>query len=133
MPHPQEPTNALLSALPAKERALLFLHLRPISLPFEQILYEPDELIRFAYFPTSGVVSLLVVLSDGSTAEVGRIGNEGMPGLPIFLGVRTSYTRAIVQVAGQALRMNANVFRREAQRNARLSSGVAMDRDVSST
>ena len=56
------------------------------------ILYEPDELIRHVYFPTSIVVLRLLVLEDGSIAEAGRVGNEGMVGLPVFLGVRTSRT-----------------------------------------
>lgn len=121
MPKTQELSNDLLAALPVKERTRLVGHLRPITMEFEQILYEPDESIESVFFPTSGMISLLVVLSDGSATEVSRIGCEGMIGLPVFLGLRTSRTRAMVQVAGEALRMSANVFRREAQLSARFS------------
>lgn len=118
----QQPSNRLLSALPATERALLAPHLRPVQLRFEQVLYEPGRVIRSVFFPTSGMISLLLDIGDGATTEVGRIGSEGMIGLPVFLGVRSSHTRAVVQVAGQALRMGASAFRREAWRNSGLSA-----------
>jgi CRP-like cAMP-binding protein len=118
---PFEPeTNKLLAALPKRERDHLLPHLKPVVLEFEQVLYEPDKLIRHVYFPTSGLISLLLVLEDGSVAEVSRVGNEGMVGLPVFLGVQTSHTRACVQIPGQALRMKAPVFRREARQGGAL-------------
>ena len=89
---------------------------------FEQVLYEPNELLRHVYFPTSGMISLLLVLKDRSVVEVGRVGNEGIVGLPIFLGVRTSHTRAFVQIPGEALRMKAHVFRKEARQGGPLAS-----------
>ena len=96
--------NGLLTALPKRELDRLSHHLEPVSLRFEEVLYEPEERIRHVYFPTSGMVSLLVVLEDGSLVEVGRVGNEGMVGLPVFLGVNASHTRAFVQIPGEALR-----------------------------
>ncbi len=105
--------NKLLTALSRKERDRLVPQLKPVSLEFEEVLYEPDGLIRHVYFPTSSLISLLSVLEDRSVAEVGRVGNEGMVGLPVFLGVPISHTRALVQVPGQALRMKAQVFRQE--------------------
>lgn len=122
MAHTQQLSNCLLAALPSKERALLAPHVRPVQLHFKQVLYEPGSVIRSVYFPTSGMISLLLDLGDGATAEVGRIGSEGMIGLPVFLGVRTSRTRAVVQVAGEALQMNADDFRRESRRNAGMST-----------
>ena len=113
--------NKLLAALPRRERDRLLPHLDPVSLRFEEILYEPDGLIRHVYFPTGGMISLLVVLHNGSVAEVGRVGNEGMVGLPVFLGLRTSHTRAFVQIPGEALRMRAQVFRQELRRAGALS------------
>jgi len=95
--------------------------LTPVVLGFEEVLYEPDEPIRYVYFPTSGMISLLLVLENGSVAEVSRVGNEGMVGLPVFLGVRTSRTRAFVQVSGEALRMKAQVFSQEARQGGPLS------------
>jgi CRP-like cAMP-binding protein len=106
-------SNQLLAALPRREAARLVPRLEPISLDFEETLYEPDELIRHVYFPTSSVIALLLVLEDGSAAEVGRVGDEGMVGLPVFLGVARSQTRAFVQIPGEALRMKARVFRQQ--------------------
>jgi CRP-like cAMP-binding protein len=108
-------TNKLLAALPRMDRDRLRPHLTPVVLDFEEVLYEPDDSIAHVYFPTSGVISLILLLEDGSVAEVGRVGNEGMVGLPLFLGVRTSRTRAFVQIPGEALRMKAQVFLQETQ------------------
>ena len=120
----QEPVtsgrNKLLAALPTKEAARLVPYLEPVSLDSEETLYEPDGLIRHVYFPTSGLISLLLVLDDGSAAEVGRVGDEGMVGLPLFLGVERSHTRAFVQIPGEALRMKAQVFRQQARQGGLL-------------
>jgi len=102
---PESGINKLLAALPRRGRDRLLPNLKPVVLGFVEILYEPDEPIRYVYFPTSGMISLLLVLEGGSVAEVSRVGNEGMVGLPVFLGVRTSHTRAFVQIPGEALRM----------------------------
>jgi CRP-like cAMP-binding protein len=96
--------NRLLTAVPRRQYDRLRPHLESVSLHFEEVLYEPDKPIRHVYFPTSGMISLLLVLNDGSIAEVGRIGNEGMVCLPVFLGMGTSHTRAFVQIPGEALR-----------------------------
>jgi CRP-like cAMP-binding protein len=103
-------TNKLLAALPKREQDRLHAILEPVSLNFEETLYEPDGLIRYVYFPTNSVISLVIVLDNGSAAEVGRVGDEGMVGLPVFLGVEKNHTRAFVQIPGEALRMKAQVF-----------------------
>jgi len=118
---PLEPGNKLLAALPRGDRDGLLPHLKPVVLGFEEVLYEPDGPIRYVYFPTSGLISLLLVLEDGSVAEVARVGNEGMVGLPVFLGVRTSHTRAFVQIPGEALRLKAQVFCQKARQGGPLS------------
>src|SRR2546421_8130188 len=114
MPVAQQPfkpvENKLLAALSRRERDRLLPHLERVGLRFEEVLSEPDGPIRHVYFPTSGMISLLVVLDDGLAAQVGRVGNEGMVGLPVFLGVPTSHTRAFVEIPGEALRMKAQVF-----------------------
>ncbi len=111
--------NGLLAALPRAEARRLRRLLEPVPLAFADTLYEPDELIRHVYFPTGGIVALL--LEDGQATEVGRVGSEGMLGLPVFLGVERSQVRACVQVAGDALRMTAQAFRREASRPGALA------------
>jgi CRP-like cAMP-binding protein len=116
--------NMLLAALPRREQDQLFSFLEPVALEFGKVLYEPGERIRHVYFPTSGMISLLLVLNDGAVAEVARVGNEGVLGLPVFLQVPTSQTRAFVQMAGAAFRIKAEVFRREALEHEALFSLV---------
>ena len=70
--------NAILAALPPKERRRIFPNLEPVTLDFEQVLLQQGERIPFAYFPISGVVAKLVTLADGGMPEVGMVGNEGM-------------------------------------------------------
>lgn len=114
--------NGLLAALSRKQQQRLLPNLEPVSLEFGDVLYEPDGLIRHVYFPTSGMISLVMVLEDGLVAQVGRVGNEGIVGLPVFLGVPTSHTRASVELPGDALRMKAHVFRKEIGPGGPLSS-----------
>jgi len=79
--------------------------LERISLNFAENIYEPGDIIRHVYFPEAGIISLLTAVGERSLLEVGIVGNEGMVGLPIFLGVKTSNNRAIVQGVGFAMRM----------------------------
>jgi CRP-like cAMP-binding protein len=112
-PAPDRPTgNRLLAALPADDYARLLPHLETISLPFKQILHAPDAPIAHVYFLTEGVVSLVHFSAEGTAVEVATIGNEGMVGLPVFLGAESTPSQALAQVPGAALRMPAAVFRR---------------------
>jgi CRP-like cAMP-binding protein len=106
-------TNGLLATLPRKEYERLFPSLEEIPLLYEKVLYEPGGLILDVYFPTSGIVSLLAAVEDRATLEVGLVGREGMVGLPVFMDVKTSRNRAVVQGAGYAFRMKAKVFQKE--------------------
>lgn len=119
--YPQPRTNRLLAALPKKEQDRLLPHLKLVTLGFEKVLFQRDDLIRHVYFPTDGIISLLLDLQDGSAAEVGMVGYEGMVGLPVFLDVQTSHATAFVQVPGQALQMDARVFSKEARRSGPLA------------
>lgn len=110
---PAWPANKLLAALPRKEYQRLLPSLEEIPLVFEKVLYEAGDSIVDVYFPTSGIVSLLAGVEDRATLEVGLVGREGMVGVSIFMGVKTSLNRAVVQGAGSALRMKAGVFRKE--------------------
>lgn len=107
--------NRLLSALPRDEHDRLLPHLEKVALPLRDILYEANGPIAHVFFPLTGVVSL-VIMDDGFCLEVGTIGNEGVVGTPIFLGAGSSPTRAISQVAGEALRMTTKVFQKEMRR-----------------
>jgi CRP-like cAMP-binding protein len=109
--------NRLLASLPAKSYQRLRAQLEPITLTFGQILYEPGGPIRQVYFPVDCLISLLTAVDKRRTLEVGMVGNEGMAGMPVVLGVDVSGVRALVQGGGDALRVSSARFR------------VAFDRD----
>lgn len=118
---PAPPTNRILGALPKDEYQRLLPKLEPFTLVFGEVIYEPGDLIRNVYFPTSGIISLLATVEDRATLEVGIVGREGMVGLPEFMGVKTSANRAVVQGAGSAMRMKATAFRKECENGGFLS------------
>jgi CRP-like cAMP-binding protein len=103
-------TNRLLAALPPEELAWLAGLLEPVALGFKQVLYESNQPIGHVYFPLTAVCSLLVEMQDGRTVEVGTVGNEGLVGLPVFLGATSTSGYAIAQIPGAALRMPAATF-----------------------
>jgi CRP-like cAMP-binding protein len=113
--------NLLLSALPSREYKRLLPHLDHVSLAFKAVLHEPGQPISYLYFPTSGILSLLLAREGQEEGmEVGMIGREGVAGLSVFLGVATALTRSVVQVPGEALRMRADKFRALINRNSKL-------------
>ena len=103
--------NRLLAALPRSEQKQLLPKLERVPLAIGDILYEPDEPICHTYFPYQGVVSILSLLEGRSSIEVGTVGNEGVAGITIFLGVDSSPNRAVVQVPGEAMKMKASDFK----------------------
>src|ERR1700730_15193927 len=112
--------NRLLTALSRDEYRRLRPHLEKVSLPLKEILYEANGPIPHVFFPLNGVVSLVVMMEGGFTLELSTIGNAGMVGTPVFLGAESSPTRAISQVPGEALRMEALVFQEEMRRGGAL-------------
>jgi len=104
--------NQLLAALPKKDYQKLQTHLEEVPLVFEEILYQPNVVLNDVYFPNSGIVSLLAGVNERSTIEVGLVGNEGVVGLSVFMGVNSSLNRAVVQGAGSAMKMKATAFRK---------------------
>jgi len=111
-PHP--PTqNQLLAALPAAEYARLQPHLDAIALPLGWALYESGDRQAHVFFPTDGIVSLLYVMENGASAEIAVTGNEGLIGVSLFMGGGSTPSRAIVQSAGHAYRLSANILKRE--------------------
>ena len=113
-------TNRLLAALPQEDYQRLTPHLKTVTLSLEQVLFKPDQKIESIYFPTQGVVSLISVMQEGSTTEIGLIGNEGVVGIFQFLGAEHANSRATVQVKGAALCLDANVLQAEFDRGAML-------------
>jgi CRP-like cAMP-binding protein len=108
--------NRLLSTLPKNEYKRLLPKLKTVNLVLGQGLYEPGESIKYVYFPNDSIISLISELSETSWLEVGMVGNEGMAGLPVFMGVSSSSTRALVQGSGTAMRMTSAAVRTEANR-----------------
>jgi CRP-like cAMP-binding protein len=105
------PRNRLLAALPAEDLARLWPQLEPVKLELRHILLAPDQPITAVYFPESGWTSMLALLADGRSAEVGLVGSEGMIGLPLLLGSDSSANEAMVQASGTMLQLGANAFR----------------------
>ena len=108
--------NRLLATLPNNEYKRLLPKLTTVSLILGEELYEPGDVIKYVYFPNDSIVSLISELSETSLLEVGMVGNEGMAGLAVFMGVGFSSTIALVQGAGTAMRMSSGAVRTEANR-----------------
>jgi CRP-like cAMP-binding protein len=107
------PVNRLLAALPRRDRQRFLAGCKPVELAFADILAEPGNRIRHVCFPTESIISLVMPIDERASLEVGLVGNEGMLGISLILGVDVSPLRAVVQGDGPALRMGAALFRRE--------------------
>ncbi|MDM5178220.1 Crp/Fnr family transcriptional regulator [Massilia sp. DJPM01] len=112
--------NQLLAALPHADLARLSPLLEPVQVEVGEVLCEPAEPVRYIYFPHDCLISLLGVAEGRMTLEVGLVGREGMLGATVALGHDTAQTRAIVQRAGCASRMDSAKFRTEFARNPAL-------------
>ena len=112
--------NHLLRALPDAEYGRLRRSLEPVSLPRPTELEAANEPVRFVYFPTSGVASIVSIDEGGETVDTAMIGREGMTGLAVFLGTDQSPVRTIVQVPLTGVRMGADTLREEIVRGGTL-------------
>jgi CRP-like cAMP-binding protein len=118
MPESQTPQhNRLLAALPAEVQLRLLPHLALTPLPLGRVLYEPGDVMRHVYFPTDSIVSLLYVMADGASAEISVVGNDGVVGVSLFMGGDSTSSRAVVQSAGYAYRLNAQRLKDEFSRH----------------
>jgi CRP-like cAMP-binding protein len=102
--------NQLLAALSDEERERFLPTVERVSLTLGEVLYEPEEAIHHVYFPNSGVVSMLTILGENASVEVSTVGKEGVVGVPLFLGVNLMLNRAVVQVPGEAMSIEAEAF-----------------------
>lgn len=114
--------NRLLAALPRKERQHFMAGCEPVELIFAEVLTDAGEHIRHVYFPTDSFISLITRTDERASLEVGLVGDEGMLGIPLVLGVSVSPLRALVQGAGAALRMGVAPFQRELEQTPALHS-----------
>lgn len=112
--------NHLLAALPPaiQQRLLPMLELFP--LPLGKVLYESGDTMRYVYFPTDSIVSLLYVMESGASAEISVVGNEGIVGVSLFMGGESTPSRAVVQSAGSAYRLAGQKLKDEFNRHSEL-------------
>ncbi|MGH9149465.1 MAG: Crp/Fnr family transcriptional regulator [Acidimicrobiales bacterium] len=108
-------TNRLLGALPAADHERLARHLELEKVELKQLLFEPGKGIDSVYFPQNAVISILTTMDDGNSVEIATVGNEGMVGVPLFLGSNSMPVREFsqAQVPGEVLRLGAATFRQE--------------------
>jgi len=114
------PENRLLQFLTAEERARLYPNMQGTRLTLDQVLYESGERPDHVYFPAAAVVSCLYTMRDGAMAEIALVGNDGVVGIALVLGGDTVPHRAVVQIAGDALKIPATVLQKEFARGGRL-------------
>ncbi|GAB7191712.1 Crp/Fnr family transcriptional regulator [Kineococcus sp. NUM-3379] len=101
--------NAVLDTLSAESLDRLLPSLHQVPLTLGTVLYAPGEPVRTIHFPLLGVVSIVTELEDEEVVEVATVGHEGVVGLPVLLGAETPTERAMVQVEGNALSMDADL------------------------
>ena len=105
--------NHLLAALPHADRRRWAPHLEAVTLHAGQVLHQPGSAPAFVYFPTSAVISLMSTTLDGASTELAIVGPEGMAGIAVLMGGSTMFSQAVVQAAGQALRLPSHALRGE--------------------
>jgi len=105
--------NHLLEALPANDYARLEPYLELVQLELGEVLYEPGARLRHVYFPTTSIISLLYFMEDGASAEIAIVGSEGVLGISLFMGGETTPSHAVVQSAGHAVRLKAQLLKDE--------------------
>jgi len=109
--------NHLLAAMPEAERQRLYPHLELVPMALGEALYESGGRLSHVYFPTDCIVSLLYVMEDGASAEIAVVGREGVVGIALFMGGETTPSRAVVQSAGWAYRLNGARLKAEFNRS----------------
>ncbi len=117
-PSPYE--NRLIAALPEDVVERLVPHLELVNLPLGKVLHESGDPEKFVYFPTDSIVSLLYVMSNGASAEISVVGNEGIVGVAVFMGGESTTSRAVVQSAGSAFRLPRQRLKDEFNRHSEL-------------
>ena len=109
------PANGLFAALPGVSRQRLLAKTQRVSLSVEDILYHPGGSINAVYFPLTCVISMMMETKNGATIEIATVGNEGVLGIPVFLGIDVAVALGITQVSGEARRMSAEDFKQAAK------------------
>ena len=113
MPNPNQPSvrNYLLLGLTPADYGLLQPHLEPVPFPKDMVLEEDDETFDHAFFPNTGVTSIMAITQTGDRVEAGLFGREGMSGMPILLGADRSPLKTIIQIPGEGYRIEVSALR----------------------
>lgn len=125
MDTPQSPNqNHLLAALPTAEFERIAPHLELVAMPLGEVLYESGAQLQHVYFPTTAIVSVHYVLTNGASSEIAGVGNEGALGISLFMGGNTTTSRAIVHTGGHGYRLKERLLMEELQRVDGRRAGV---------
>lgn len=108
--------NRILAALPADACERIQPHLKTVPLALGEVIYEAHGTLSHVYFPTTAIVSLLYTMENGTSAEMGVVGCDGVVGIAVFMGGDTTPNRAVVQNAGDAFQLELRYFREEFRR-----------------
>lgn len=118
--------NRLLKTLSPSVQNRLFPFLELVEMPLGSVLYESGETLRYVYFPTDCIVSLLYVMEDGSSAEISVVGYDGLVGVSLFMGGDSTTSRAVVQSSGFAYRLARSKIETEFNLHAELMKLVLL-------
>ena len=113
---PDPRKNQLLAALPEAELQRWLPHLEYVDMRLGEVLYEAGSTLSHVYFPTTAIVSLLYVMQNGESAEIAVVGNDGLVGVSLFMGGDSTSSRALIQSAGGAFRLPAQLMKEEFDR-----------------
>jgi CRP-like cAMP-binding protein len=102
--------NIILLSASDRDYRLVRPHLEYLNLPHHLIIHEAGEKLKYAYFPNRGLISLVIAMKDGKTAETGVVGNEGFSGTPAAVGLSRSMMRVVVQIAGDGFRVEVGAL-----------------------
>jgi CRP-like cAMP-binding protein len=114
--------NRILTGLPREQYDSLFSNLTPVNLHYHQVLYDAGDDIRCAYFINDGMASLMCITTEGSSIEVGNVGNEGIVGIPVLLRHVTSPHQVVVLVPGEALAVTTDTLKGEFNKEGELKN-----------
>jgi CRP-like cAMP-binding protein len=109
--------NLLLAALPQADFERLLPHFEPVDMVLGKVLYESGGTMTHVYFPTTAIVSLLYVMENGASAEIGVVGNEGIVGVSLFMGGGSTPSRAVVRSAGKGFRLKSGILKEEFEKS----------------
>ena len=122
MPYPL--SNILIDALPEDSRKRLLGQLKRTPIPVRASLYEPGDVPKYVHFLTSGIASIVTLMANGDTTEVGTVGREGLPQALHLLGSSFVPTRCFMQIGGTGLRMEFSAFEKLFNSDEALRRGV---------